>query len=81
MNINKEEHFYKTSSLPIACVLSLLFTLRSIDRSNPKRALFVFDLSPELELTLTSYWEGSLKVEPQVFFNQLKVLKSRLYGE
>lgn len=81
MNINKKHKLYKTSSLPVACVLSMDFPIFDIDKTDPKRALFVFEESPELEIAISSYWSGSLKVDPQAYFNQLKVLKARLYGD
>ncbi|KKS62594.1 MAG: hypothetical protein UV28_C0008G0014 [Candidatus Collierbacteria bacterium GW2011_GWE2_42_48] len=81
MNKNKINKLYKTSSLPVACVLSMGFPLFDIDKTDPKRALFVFEESPELEDAISSYWEGALKVDPQAYFNQLKVLKARLYGD
>lgn len=79
MNNNKINKLYKTSSLPVACVLSMSFSIYDIDKTDPKRALFVFEESPELDNTIEAYWNGSLKVDPQAYFNQLKVLKARLY--
>lgn len=81
MNKHKDIKLYKTSSLPIACSLSEKYPLLSIDRTNPNRALFIFEHSSDLERMVEDYWRGSLKVEPQAYFNNLKVLKGRLYSE
>jgi hypothetical protein len=30
---------------------------------------------------LRIYWRNEMRVEPKEYFNQLKILKSRLYGQ
>lgn len=81
MNKHSDNKVYKTSSLPIACSLSAKYSLLDIDRTDPKRAVFIFKYSTDLERMVKDYWEGSLKVEPQSYFNNLRVLKGRLYSE
>ena len=76
MNINTT---YKTSSLPLATFLSIHQPILDIDRESPARALFVFDQNQELEHLITDYWSGKTLVEPQTYFNQLKIVKARLY--
>lgn len=76
--INKTNN-YKTSSLPLATFLSIQQPIIDIDRESPTRALFVFDQTTELESLITDYWAGNTLVEPQAYFNQLKIVKARLY--
>lgn len=72
---------YLTSDLALATTISLTFPIEDIDRSNPRKAVFVFRRSPELEALVDSYFTNQLKVSPQIFFNQLRDVKNRLYAE
>jgi len=72
---------YLTSDLALATTISLNFPIEDIDRSNPRKAVFVFQRSPELEALVNSYFTNQLKVSPQIFFNQLRDVKARLYAE
>ena len=78
MNTAQQEYF-STSDLALASVLSLWFPLEGLDKQNPKRSQFLFCQKKELQDLINSYWRGELKVEPQQFFNQIRVLKARLY--
>jgi len=72
---------YLTSDLALATTISLQFPIEDIDRTNPRKAVFVFRRSPELEKLVNSYFTNKFKVAPQVFFNQLRDVKARLYAE
>jgi len=71
---------YNTSDLGLAVALSLQFPIKDVDCLNPQRACFYFDAVPDLMKATDSYWEGSMRVNPQAYFNQIKVLKARLYA-
>ena len=73
--------YFLTSDLALATTLSLQFPIEDLDRSNVRKAVFVFRRSPELELLADKYFANQLKVAPQVFFNQLRDVKARLYAE
>lgn len=81
-NIDKHEiqHFYKTADLGLVTTLSLSFPIRTIDRSNPRKVLFVFDLTSELNNFINKYWRSEIVVEPQTFSNQIKNIKTRIYS-
>ena len=70
---------FATSDLALAATLSLWVTLENIDRTNPRRAVFEFPQSDELDRLIELYWRGQLEVEPQLYFGQLRSLKSRLH--
>lgn len=78
---NKNENTIKISDLCLAVVVSLYFPIVRIDKSNPKRAEFVFNHTKDLEEFINAYWSGSTSIEPKAFFNQLKTIKSMLYFE
>ena len=78
LNLNNQ---YSTSDLALATAVSLFYPLEAIDRTNLSKAQFLFIRDENLDQYIEAFWRRELKVEPQAYFNQLKVLKSRLYGE
>ena len=71
-----------TSDLALVTTLSLKFPIEEIDRStNPRKAIFVFRRSPELEALADQFFSNKFQISPQVFFNQLRDVKNRLYAE
>lgn len=71
---------YKTSDLALTTTLSLYFPIRTIDRDNPCKVIFLFDLTDELSAFVNRFWRNEVSVEPQTFFNQLKTIKTRIYA-
>lgn len=76
LNIND---YYSTSDLALAAALSLFCIIDSIDRQNPHKAFFLFKKDKNLEELVEAYWKGEIKVNPSAYFNQLKIIKARLY--
>ena len=79
--ILKENDFYRTADLALASAISLFYPIESIDRQNPKKAQFIFRQDKGLDELIDNYWKGQIKVEPQAYFNALRIIKARLYGE
>lgn len=75
-----DQQFYKTSDLGLTTTLSLYFPVITIDRSNPRKVLFVFDQTDELNDFINKYWRNEVVVEPQTFTNQIKNIKTRIYS-
>lgn len=73
------DQYYSTSDLALATALSLHLPIDLIDRLDSQRVIFCFLRSKELDEFIESYWRGDLLVKPQDYFNQLRVLKSRIY--
>lgn len=74
------QRLYKTSDLALAATLSLRFPIRTIDRGNPGKVIFLFELTDELDVFVNRFWRNEVSVEPQAFFNQLKNIKTRIYA-
>jgi len=74
------KHKYKTSDLSLATTLSLYCPITDIEKQNPRKAEFIFERNQELDDLLDRYWKKELLVEPRTYFDQLKALKARLYG-
>lgn len=77
----KNNDFYRTTDMALAVVLSLFYPIEAIDRQNPRKVQFLFSRDKNLDQLVESYWRGDIKVEPQAYFNQIRIVKARLYGE
>ena len=77
----QEKDFYKTADLALTAVVFLFYPLEAINKQNPRKAQFLFKQDADLDELIEKYWKGELKVEPQAYFNALRVIKARLYGE
>ena len=78
--IIEEKDCFKTADLALATAVSLFYPLEAVDKQNPRRAYFLFKRENHLDEVIEGYWRGELKVEPQAYFNQLRIIKARLYG-
>lgn len=77
----KINNYYSTSDLALATAISLWYPIEVIDRANSHKAQFLFKRDEKLNQLIEAYWKNELKVSPLVYFNQLKIIKARLYGE
>jgi len=76
---NQNNDCYFTSSLALAATLALWHPIITIDKSEPKKSLFGFKKDPDVDRLVAAFWSNDLKVDPLLYFNQLKLLKTRLY--
>lgn len=77
---NKEiSNPYVTSDLGLATALSLQFPIWAIDKRNPQKVEFVFERDLDLDNRIESYWTNHLSVSALSYFQQLKIVKSRIY--
>lgn len=74
------ENIFATSDLALASTVCIWFPLQDVDKTNPKRALFLFNRHKKLDELIERYWKKELVVEPRQYFDQLKSLKARLYS-
>ena len=81
IDLTNEKSFYRTADLALTAAISLFYPVEAIDRLNPKKAQFIFKQDEGLNELIENYWKGQIKVEPQAYFNALRIIKARLYGE
>lgn len=73
---------YKNYDLGIsAALLCAGFELLSVDKEDPRKALFIFNRSPGIEEAADLYFSDKLEVKARSFFDHLKALKNKLYSE
>lgn len=75
----KSSASFQTTDLSLVAVISLWLPIEEIDRTNPRKAIFLFNKCRRLDELVNSFWRKELKVEPQAYFSQLKAIKARLY--
>lgn len=77
--MTSEKEIYRTTDMSLAAALLLYIPLEALDRTDRRRAYFIFPRSRELDALIEAYWQGQLKVEPRAHFEAIKTLKTRLY--
>lgn len=70
-------HDLSTSS----CLLALGHKLLSIERSNPRKARFIFLRSGSLRKIVEDYYADKLLLNPRLLFDSQKMLKNILYSD
>lgn len=77
----KTSELYTTTDLTTAVTLSLRFPIEAIDKTDPRKATFLFRRVDGFDQFLEMYWRRQLTIEPQAFAAQTKAIKTRLYWE
>lgn len=57
------------------------FQLLSVDKADPRKALFIFQKEDGIEDVADRYFSDRLEVKARSFFDHLKALKNKLYSE
>jgi hypothetical protein len=79
--LDDPESVWTTYDLGVSTALLCAdFELVAVERSNPRKALFVFKKESGIEETANSYFSDRLKVKARSFFDNLKALKNKLYS-
>lgn len=80
MTMNQNNRDFRTADFALTAALCVSgFVVEELDRVSPQRSVFVFQNGDELLEAVNQYWRRELRVEPQDYFNQLKIIKARLY--
>jgi len=64
-----------------AALVSAGFALVKVDKSNPRKAQFVFTDTGSIAETIEQYWSDQLTVNARTYFDNIKMLKNRLYSQ
>lgn len=74
-------NYYETSDLGLATALVAVgVVLSDVDKSNPRRALFLFADDGNVPALAEGYWNGTLTLPAQTYFDTIKRVKARLYA-
>ena len=74
--------YLKTSDIKTASyLLTMNLGLVGLDRSNPKKAYFIFAKSKLLKKLLADYWNDQACVNPRLLFSSLDRLKDAIHRD
>ena len=80
-NKNNSSNYFLTYDIGLtAALFTAEFQIYSIDKGNPKKATFIFKKDRDLEKFIERYWSDKLPVNARTYFNNLKMLKNRIYS-
>lgn len=64
-----------------ALLVTAGFELIGLDKTNPRKVQFVFNRAKGIEKVVDGYWTDKAEVEARSFFDNIKMLKNRIYSE
>jgi hypothetical protein len=64
-----------------AALVSCDFEMLRTDRAISGPAYFIFTHTPELDRAVNDYWADTLDVKARKYSDNIKMIKSRIYGE
>lgn len=64
-----------------AALLCVGFCLLSLNKADPRKALFVFKREDGIDDSANQYFTDQLHVKARSFFDNIKALKNKLYSE
>ena len=76
------QNVFSTYDLGVsAALLCADFELLSVDKENPRKALFIFQKAAGIEDVADRYFSDRLEIKARSYFDHLKALKNKLYSE
>lgn len=78
---DQTNYFYTYDLGCSAALISAGFSLVSLDKANPRKVQFIFRREVGIEKVVDDYWADRLKVKARTFFDNVKMLKNRIYSE
>lgn len=80
MNNAKKKQITLSDFYLAAFLLSKEFKLLNIDKSNPQRALFIFEDKENKQNLIEDFLFGRTQIEPKSFVSAIKELKQLLHS-
>jgi len=86
MKINErnksESTSFKSSDFYLCCFLVAKgAVVIDIDKTNPRRSVFMFEDSPELQQDVEDFFNQRASINPRTFASAIKDVKQQLYAE
>lgn len=64
-----------------ASLVTAGFELIELDKTNPRKVQFIFSRAIGIEKLVDEYWADKLEVKARSYFDNIKMIKSRIYSE
>lgn len=78
---DNDGYFYTYDLGCSSALISTGFELVSLEKSNPRKVQFIFRREVGIEKVVDEYWADRLEVKARAFFDNIKMLKNRIYSE
>lgn len=76
-----ENRLYTFDLGAAASLVTAGFELIALDKANPRKVQFVFHRDTSIEKVVDDYWADKLEVKARSLFDNVKMLKNRIYSE
>jgi hypothetical protein len=75
------DNYNEVSDLGLAASLAASgFVVARINKNNPRRVVFVFEKSHELQRSIELFWSNKLLLPATVLLENVRQLKARIYS-
>ncbi len=79
--LDDEKNYFYTFDLGCsAALISVGFELVSLDKENPRKVRFIFERENSISEMVDQYFAGNLEVSARTLFDNIKMLKNRIYS-
>ncbi len=79
--LNTNDYYFTYDLGCSSALISAGFELVSLDKTNPRKVQFIFRREVGIEKVVDEYWADRLEVKARTFFDNIKMLKNRIYSE
>jgi len=77
----QDEQYFETADLGLAAALvTSSVSLLRLNKSNPRRVIFLFKDSTYTKEKVNLYWSKELSVPALALLENMRILKTRIYG-
>ncbi|MES2224284.1 MAG: DUF5659 domain-containing protein [Patescibacteria group bacterium] len=81
MKIKTDERYFRSSDFYLCCFLfAKNINLVGIDKDDPKRSIFAFENSVELQELVEEFFQNKASVNPRLFASAIKEIKQQIYS-
>jgi len=79
--LGNDRYFHSFDMGLCSALICAGFELISLDKTNPRKVQFIFKREVGIEKVVDEYWADHLKVKARTYFDNIKMLKNRIYSE
>ena len=80
MTTNKDSKYFKNFDIALTGALLVAgYKLLDLDKSNPKKVQFIFASENGIDKAVHDYFSFNFPVDAQTYWNNIKMLKNRIY--
>lgn len=65
----------------VAALISRGYELLAVDKTDRRKARFLIQRGNKIDAHINNYWDSKLDVDARSYFDNLKMLKNRLYSD